>query len=172
MIWMRTTRLLILLLSVAGCASSVGLPDRPAVHAEFVGTTLGDARVRKFMGGLDDSAPCHCVTWRLTLFAGHPSHLPAKYTLVATYGLPGRDDPNQLVDGPTVRVEGTWKIINDYPANPSTGVYHLHGPDRQSLRLVRLSEHLLHLLDPAGRLMVGDGGWSYTLNRKGLGYEN
>ena len=35
-----------------------------------------------------------------------------------------------------------------------------------ALDFVRLDEGLLHLLDKEGKLMIGHGGWSYTLNRK------
>jgi hypothetical protein len=33
---------------------------------------------------------------------------------------------------------------------------------------VKLTENIFHLLTPQKRLMVGNGGWSYTLNRKEL----
>jgi hypothetical protein len=34
--------------------------------------------------------------------------------------------------------------------------------------MVKLNENILHLLTPQHRLMNGNGGWSYSLNRKDL----
>jgi hypothetical protein len=44
-------------------------------------------------------------------------------------------------------------------------VYRINADQPQrSLSFVKVGENLLHLLNPDGSLMVGHGGWSYTLN--------
>jgi hypothetical protein len=171
MILVRVAGFLILLL-IAGCASSVAPAGRGAASEEFVGTTPCDVRSREFLGGLGTNAPCHSITWHLTLFTNQQASLPSKYTLVATYGLPGRNDPNQIEGGPTVRLEGRWEIVRGSAANPRAKVYRIHGEGGRALSLVQLGEHLLHFEDSDHRLRIGNAGWSYTLNRKGIGYEN
>jgi hypothetical protein len=171
MMLMRIAGLVILLL-VSGCASSVVTADRVGASEEFVGSTPCDVRALDFLGGLATNAPCHCVTWRLTLFTNQQTRLPSTYSLVADYGLPGRTDTNQLENGPTVKLSGTWEILPGPAGNPRATVYRLHGQRGPAPDLVRLGEHIYHFLDSSNRLMIGNGGWSYTLNRKGLGYEN
>ena len=170
--WVRVAGFCILLL-MAGCASSVVLADRVAARGEeFVGSTPGDVRSIAFVGGLATNAPCHCVTWHLTLFTNQQTRLPSTYTLVAKYGLPGRNDPNQLEDGPTVKLEGNWETLRGSAANPQATVYRIHNKSGRTMSLVRVGKHLLHFSDSENRLMAGNAGWSYTLNRKGIGYEN
>lgn len=36
----------------------------------------------------------------------------------------------------------------------------------KEILMVKLNENLFHLLTPQYKLMIGNGGWSYTLNRK------
>ena len=51
-------------------------------------------------------------------------------------------------------------------AKPDRVVYRLTADKSQrSLSFVKIGDNLLHLLNPDGSLMVGNGGWSYTLNR-------
>lgn len=46
-------------------------------------------------------------------------------------------------------------------------VYELRNEKTQSaISLVKLNENLFHLLTPDNKLMIGNGGWSYTLNKK------
>jgi hypothetical protein len=171
MMLLRLAGMLIVLLLV-GCGSSRAPIARATASEEFVGTTLCDVRSREFIGGLATNAPCHCVTWHLTLLTNQQTRLPSTYTLVVKYGLPGRTDPNQLEDGPTEKREGTWEIVRGSATNPRAIVYRIHGQGGRVLSLVRLGENVFHFLDPENRLMIGNAGWSYTLNRKGIGYEN
>lgn len=170
MIFMRAAGLLIALL-LAGCAGSDLSAARSVVKEEFVGTTPCDARSREFLGGVATNAPCHCITWQLTLLVNQKTGRPTTYTLTAAYGLPGRNDPNQIEDGPTAKREGKWEITHGHKANPQAAVYRLHG-GKESISLGRVGQHLFHFLEPDQSLRIGDAGWSYTLNRKGIGQEN
>jgi hypothetical protein len=165
--------LLLFLFFQTGCDSS-GTPGAgTAVFGEFVGTTPCDDHSRKFLGGLDTEGPCHCVTWNITFLVDQKTRQPASYTLVATYGLPGKSDPNQIEEGPTVKLEGRWEKPPGHKANPQAAGYRIYGKSTQrSLSLARLSEHLVHFLDQDQSLKVGNAGWSYTLNRKSAGREN
>ena len=153
-----------------GCQSYGGSDGPAGPPQEFVGTTPCDTRSSEFVGGLQPNQPCHSITWHLTLVTNHNG---GTYSLVANYGLPGRDDPNQIEPGPQRTVKGTWKSDRGRKADPQALVYRLQHPDgNRSLSVARVGEHLLHFLADDKSLMVGNAGWSYTLNRKGLAREN
>ena len=139
----------------------------------FVGSTPCDSTSREFLGGLATNAPCHYIAWDVTLFKSEKPSDPHKYAVTATYWLPGRNDPNQLEQGATVKVEGTWEMLRGSKTNPNAIVYRLHGRNAaKPVSLVQLSQHLLHFLNEDKSLKIGNAGWSYTLNRKSVGSEN
>lgn len=130
-----------------------------SVAGEFVGSTPGDALAREFLGGLATNAPCHYIRWQITLLTNQNT-----YRVVARYGIPARNNPNQSEDGPSVSSQGTWEIVKS--AKPDAVVYRLTAEKSQrSLSFVKVGDNLLQVLNPDGSLMIGNGGWSYTLNR-------
>jgi hypothetical protein len=149
------------------CATVGSVCAQELTRQEFVGTTPCDAISRKFLGGLSTEASCHCIMWRLTLLSTERAKESGEYTLEVTYGLPGRDDPNQVVEGPTARLKGRWDTVRGSKANSQAVVYRIHGGEKdQTLLLARRGENLLHFLNDDKTLRVGNAGWSYTLNRK------
>jgi hypothetical protein len=134
------------------------------VAAEFVGSTPGGVLPREFLGGLPSNAPCHYVMWQLTLLTNRNTGLPTGYNVVARYRIPARGNTNQSEDGPRVASRGTWEIVKGAAAHAVVYRLNEEKPER-SLSFARVGENLLHLLDSDERLMLGNGGWSYTLNR-------
>jgi len=161
-------------LFMAGCDSPAVPETRISVLGEFVGTTPDDTRSRAFVGGLAPDKPCHCITWHVAFMVDSETQQPAGYTVTASYGLPGKNDPNQIEDGPTVKLTGKWEYAaHGTNAAPASKAYRMHGPNGAgSLALARVSEHLIHFLEDDQSLKLGNSGWSYTLNRKGIGREN
>ena len=132
--------------------------------AEFVGTTPCGALPREFLGGIAATAECHSITWRLVLSTQQNSR--ATFQLGVTYGLPARRNPNLIEQGPAVAMEGTWEIVKGTTSDPEARVYRIHaGKPERTLSFVKVGGDLLHLLARDKSLMVGNGGWSYTLNR-------
>ena len=149
------------------CASSgLGASSHDSVAAEFVGSTPGEGLVREFVGGLATNAPCHNIMWQVTLFTNQGAGAPMTYKLTARYQVPTRVNPNRSEDGPRITSQGTWEILKDAKSKADSAIYRLKAEKPQrSLSFVKVSENLLHVLNPDGTLMVGNGGWSYTLNR-------
>jgi hypothetical protein len=136
------------------------------VTAEFIGSTPGGALLREFLGGLATNAECHYVKWQIKLSTNQSAGLPATYDLVAQYHVPARNNPNQSAEGPQVTSHGTFEIIKGAKSSPDAVVYRIIAEQSQrSLSFVKVNENLLHLLNPDGSLTIGNGGWSYTLNR-------
>jgi hypothetical protein len=132
--------------------------------AEFVGSTLCGFLPRVFIGGLHPGADCHNITWHITLSTNQNIGQPATFSLTAQYYVPTRANTNRSEPGPKVEARGTWEVLKGTQAHPNAVVYRLSTKDTQ-LSFVRVGEDLLHFLNLDGTLMVGNGGWSYTLNR-------
>lgn len=99
-------------------------------------------------------ARCEMATWNLNLRGD------GRYTLDAAYGL---SEPNTLGmrnGGTPVSLAGTWSAEQD--------LITLATDDPMvAVRLLQVGSDLLHLVGADGRLLVGNGAWSYTLNRVG-----
>jgi hypothetical protein len=140
----------------------------PAIRGDDRGTGAGD---RVVFGEFSGSSPCGeavarlfdippgtepPLRWELTLYREAPSRAPAGYRLRVGHGEPASGGRSSVK-------EGRWSIARGTKSSPDAVVYELDG----ALPFVWVSGDLLHALNPDGSLMVGDGGWSYTLNRAG-----
>ena len=113
----------------------------------FVGSTPANSIVRTFLGiSLTDSIDF--IRWKLVLQDG-------KYQLQCNYGI-GQPNTNGFINGGK-RVE--WKGSFSKKEN----AYQLNYSNRK-LKLVELNADLLHIINNDRHLLVGNGGWSYTLN--------
>ncbi len=113
---------------------------------KFTGSTPAGAVVRQFLDlSIKDSIDF--IRWRLT--AG-----TSGYSLNCNFGI-GKPNTNGFINGGnTVSLNG--RLLRE--GNRIT----LRNGERQ-LRLVEIHSNLLHPLDTEGNLIVGNGGWSYTL---------
>jgi len=135
-------------------------------RAEFVGTIPCGEAVRAFVGGLSANAACHAITWQLIL-RGAPN-APGQWNLTAVYGVPPPNDPNQMVEGPRVTLDGVLEKTSRAKADIGTFVYRLvSNGSQKSLSLAEINDSILHVLAVDGRLMPGTSGWSYTLSHAG-----
>jgi len=156
----------IALLLVACVPGGVAASPEDSVTAEFVGSTPGGDLPREFLDGLATNAECHYIKWQIKLLTNQNAGLPATYNLVAQYHVPARNNPNQSEEGPKVTSHGTCEIVKGAKSSPDAVVYRISADkSHRSLSVVKVNENLLHFLNPDGSLMIGTGGWSYTLNR-------
>ena len=157
------SRRVIVAAAIVVASASAGASRVPHFAAEeFVGSTPCGPEVRTFLSGLSAEAPCHAVTWKLTLDA--PENGRGAWRLSAVYGIPPASNPNAMVDGPRVAIDGTW--TSGATAGPGgRTVYRLSAATPQrTLSFAKVADGLVHMLDSGGRLMLGTAGWSYTLN--------
>jgi hypothetical protein len=134
--------------------------------AEFVGSTPCGALPREFLGGLATNADCHNITWHITLSTNQDVGRTGTFSLTAQYYVPTRANTNRSEPGPKAQPRGTCEVLKGTRADAIAVVYRITTKDSQrSLSLVRVGDNLLHFLNSDGSLMVGNGGWSYTLNR-------
>ena len=113
----------------------------------FIGSTPAASDVRNFLQiPLADSIDF--IRWKIVLSEN-------SYQLNCNYGI-GKPNTNGFINGgKTITLKGTLNREKD--------VYKLLNGQR-SLMMVSLNDDLFHLLDKNKKLLIGNGGWSYTLN--------
>lgn len=137
------------------------LPARaePAVGVlgEFVGSTPGGEP----FGALvdlppDASPPLRCA---LTLHHDPATRTPTFFDLRIEY-----DDTTPPAARKVVTIEkhGRWAIGKGTASDPNAVVFELVG----GVNFLKVSDTLVQAMNPDRTLAVGNGGWSYTLNRK------
>ena len=123
------------------------LGRRAPTEKVFVGSTPANSVVRIFLGiSLTDSIDF--IRWKLVLRDG-------QYQLECNYGI-GKPNTNGFINGGK-RVE--WKGSFSKQEN----IYQFNYSNRK-LKLFELNPNLLHFINNDRHLLVGNGGWSYTLN--------
>jgi hypothetical protein len=159
-------------LAISLCVWPVALTSSAAAsigNDEYAGSTPCDDASRAFVGGIASNVPCHTITWHLMFSTNLNANQRARYRLRAQYGLQGKTDPNQLEEGPAFQSSGEWEIVPGSKAGSMGVVYRLAADGGQkTVLLMRVGENLLHFLNPDKSLRIGNAGWSYTLNRKGV----
>jgi hypothetical protein len=109
---------------------------------------------------------CEQLIWEITLRQDPKTGAPTTYELHSAYGLP-QQNTNGLVNGGTpVDLKGKWEILQGTKTNTDAVVYALNPDDPKSaIYFAKMDDNVLHVLAQDGRMLVGNGGWSYSLSR-------
>ncbi|HMF72174.1 MAG TPA: hypothetical protein VK616_11910 [Flavitalea sp.] len=135
-----------------------------SVVGVFLGSTPCSQGTRP-APGISVSTDCELIKWNLTLFQDESKKIPTTYKLQYVYGLPKQGTTGFIGGGKKVDIEGNWSIIEKTPPHPNAIIYRLNDDKtNKTISFLKLSDHLLHLLDSDGRLMIGSAAWSYTLS--------
>ncbi len=142
-------------------------PFRLATYGTFVATTPCDAAVRAPLQ-IPTAANCELVQWSLVLSQDPSTQAPSSYHLTVTYGYLAESTYRFTKGGADIVRDGRWTIARGITSAREAVVFRLDEqmPDR-SVALLKVDDNVLHLLDHARRLMVGNASWSYSLNRAG-----
>jgi hypothetical protein len=161
---MKASLLLIgsLLCLLAGCAKT---PAGSSVFGMFEGITPCSQQTRP-LPQIPEDTDCEQMIWKFTLYQDSVTGTPTTYQLDAAYGMP-KQNTNGLEDGGTpIIMEGNWGIVNGTDTDANTVVYQLNPEDPQmTVSFLKVDEDILHVLHSDMRLMVGNGAWSYMINR-------
>ena len=130
---------LLSILLVTSCAD--------AKETIFIGSTPAGPLIRSFLG-IPFSDSVDFVRWKLLIRDN-------RYQLQYNYGI-GEPNTNGFIDG------GKKQELNDECRKEKN--YYQFQNGTSSLKAVELNANLLHLLNTDNSLLVGNGGWSYTLN--------
>lgn len=126
----------------------------------FVASTPCDQDVRRMLT-IPPGAGCDFIRWRLTLDAAGQQ----RFSLEIQFG---EAQPNTLGfvgGGRRASLEGRFAIVRSETG--SGDIYRLEpAGSALPIPLLEVNDNLLHVLSAEGRLLGGNGGWSYTLNRE------
>lgn len=129
----------------------------------LVACTPGDSLIKSHLS-IPSEIIIDFIRWELTL-----NQTVEKQAFVLNIQF-GESQPNTLgfkSGGHKKTFEGEFSISNDNSERISGDIYHLKSRQfTQEISMVRLNDNLFHLLTPENQLIVGNGGWSYTLNNK------
>ena len=122
----------------------------------FVGCTPGDELIKSQLGITTDTK-IDFIKWELTFEGLNQS----TFVLNIIYG---ESQPNTLgfkEGGQKKSYQGEYSISK----NRDNEIYLLKSNQlRSEITLIKLNANIFHFLTPQKNLMVGNGGWSYTLN--------
>src|SRR5262249_8794618 len=133
----------------------------PSVFAIFGGRTpaQGIGKELKIPGAEN----CPRIKWRITLFQNPASHEPTTYRIEHSLR------PREIREGKLTAVprEGKWTIIRGTAVDPNAIVYRLDATNNEpAISLLKGDDNVVFFLDHAGKPLVGNADFSYTLNRK------
>ena len=135
-------------------------PADPSVFGEFVGSTPCGEVIRQLLR-IPSNAESDLIRWKLTLYQDEKTRAPSRYGLRCEYGLTSPGKPGLAGDATTLERQGTWRTRKGTKSNAEAIVHELTG----AVSLFEVDANVLQVLNPDGSLMIGNGGWSYTLNR-------
>jgi len=122
----------------------------------FVGCTPGDDLIKSELS-IPHETIIDFIKWELTL----DNINQGSFVLNIVYG---ESQPNTLgfkEGGQKKSFRGKYHISKD----GNTEIYHLMSSGFQpEIAMIKLNANIFHLLTPQQQLMIGNGGWSYTLN--------
>lgn len=138
---MKSIAIFLSIFLIVSCTSGSGK------EKTYTASTPAGAVVKKFLGiPLSDSVDF--IRWELFIRDNH-------YHLHYNYGISKPNTNGFINGGVKMELSGEWKKKDNY---------YLLQNGTKSLLIAELNEDLLHLGDSSNSLLVGNGGWSYTLN--------
>jgi NlpE N-terminal domain len=127
----------------------------PSANSSILARYEGRSPCREVARELNRAVEHDCLKlkWDLTLHQNPTTGIPTTYTLKGTFY-------RQRIG------EGKWVIIKGTKTNPDAVVYQLD-PDKAqgSLFFLKADENILFFLSKEKTLLVGNGDFSYTLNK-------
>ncbi|MEZ4777577.1 MAG: hypothetical protein R3D00_30660 [Bacteroidia bacterium] len=124
----------------------------------FVGCTPGDHLIKSQLG-IPNGMIIDFIKWDLTF--DNLNHNTFMLNIVY-----GESQPNTLgfkEGGQKKSYRGKYHILKEN----DTEIFKLENSDFQTeILMIKLNANIFHLLTPQKKLMIGNGGWSYTLNNK------
>ncbi|HEV8505764.1 MAG TPA: hypothetical protein VGQ53_10205 [Chitinophagaceae bacterium] len=141
-----------LCLTMNSCSQTAS--SKPTALISFEATTPCDDISRSLLN-IPTTDKSVMMKWALTFLT------PNSYKLIYTYGMDKANTRGFSEGAITKEQTGKW-TKSKYK---NTEIYTLTADNAPSLSFLKLNENVLHLLDAGKNLMVGNGAWSYTLNR-------
>lgn len=130
----------------------------------FVGSTPGDELIKSILT-IPSDTKVDFIMWNLRLNTTNANQNSFLLDIIL-----GEAQPNTRGfkgGGEKYSFKGTYTVSKSWDNNISKEVYHLKSSKLPTeIVMIKINDNIFHLLTPQNQLMIGNGGWSYTLNRK------
>jgi hypothetical protein len=160
---------LLCLFSLAMMPSTFARAAKPAdspLVGVFEGITPCTNATNRPVLQISADTECEMMIWHLTLEQDIETGAPTTFALDSSYGMSQPNTTGIRADGIPLQLAGSWTILQGTATDPDATVYQLNPDNGQaSISFVRLDDDHLHVLTQDLHMAVGNGGWSYTLNR-------
>lgn len=121
----------------------------------LIGSTPGDGEIKQLLG-IDPAKAIDFIRWDLGLGVGDNTFL-----LNINYGVGEPNTRGFKGGGETATIRGTYAFYKD-----AKGELLRLTTDKAVITLLKLNENVFHILTAQNKLMIGTGGWGYSLARK------
>jgi hypothetical protein len=152
---MKSRVMVAMLVAAGGLNAQSDSGSEASVFGAFCGSSPCGEAIRQILKIPTNGQP-ELIEWKLTLY-----ERPSRYELRCEYGLTAPGKPGLAKDIKTLERKGGWTKGKGTKSNPDAIVYELNG----AMSLLQVDASILQVLNPDRSLMIGNGGWSYTLNR-------
>lgn len=145
---------------VVSCARAISPARALSSPTVLVGSTPGDALIKSLLF-ISSEKPVDFIRWDLTLEPAE--NKSGVFILNINFGESQPNTNGFKSGGEKLSLTGAYTVSKERRGD----IYELKSESpTASISLVKINENLFHLLTPDKKLMVGNGGWSYTLNRR------
>lgn len=161
---MTLSRLLTTWLCCIWIATSSCSQTTPAGKEEelFAGSTPCDNFIYATLK-ISSGDPCEFIKWELGLQKGQNDE--GRFRLTALYG-EGKPNTNGFKDEKKTVINGKYKIEKGIDKYAHLYVYRLEGSNNPDpIFLVEMDKNIFHFANQDKKLLVGNGGWGYVLNK-------
>lgn len=118
-----------------------------AKDLDYTASTPAGAELRDFLG-INQGDSLDFIRWSLRIIDNKTFELECKYGI-------SRPNTNGFIDEKKVKLSGVAEV---------NGARMVLKHKLKSLAMLVLNENIIHLLNKDGTMMIGNAGWSYTLN--------
>jgi len=154
------TLLITCFMVTSSCSQTNSTGNLPATDF-FVGSTPCDSLIKSLLK-IPADEKCDFIKWDLSLNKTSSD----TFQLTALYGESQPNTNGFIGGGKKILITGKYIINYGANSNPNLKIYYLNGDKLpSSVLLIELDSNILHFADRNKKLIVGNGGWGYVLNR-------
>ena len=150
---MKSPRFILTIFLICGMAFNACSQSSQVPVDVFVGSTPSGAFIKSSLG-IPDS--CEFIKWELTLMKSKNG--VGQFQFTTLYGVSQPNTNGFKRGGKKIAASGQYTIDKNF--------YRLQSKDIPSpLFLLKMDDNIFHFTDSNKKLLIGNGGWGYVLNR-------
>ncbi len=151
-------------ITITSSCSGAGIKEKIPSEIVFAGSTPGDEAIKSLLT-IPAATKVDFIRWNLLLNDKNSDSNTFRLDIV--FGEVQPNTPGFAGGGEKLSFAGQYTISNKKNEIINGEIYHLTSNQlRSEIVMMKLNDNLFHLLTPQNQFMIGNGGWSYTLNRK------